>query len=686
MARLPDPEDSRAVLIGCSRYTELEDIPAIRNNLSDLGQIIAGSDGFRPEGVNVIADPRHASDVGPRLREVSEQASDVLLVYYAGHGLIDAERGQLHLALSETRVGDPATTGLPFAHIQSILRRSPARFIVLIVDCSYAGAALGGLGGESGGLGGLGDSVSGGVFVLTATAATGHAIARTGEPYSAFTGELIRLLKQGIAGPYEYLTPGAVAAELRRTMTSLTLPLPQSMEANAAGSLLGLVRNPAYDPAARPDTAQPPSADGTATASPPAPASGSTAVDLDVDDVEWVHDTPATADLLGRAPVAKVLGLRLTETQMTEPGTSFLVHLDGPWGSGKSSLLNLVEQQVDDHFLVVRFDAWQQSRLAPSWWSLLTCLRRDVAQTRARWRRPFLRLRESAARARRTGAPYATAFVVVALLAAVLGYLLWPHKPGLAGWEQQLKAGTAILAALATLTTGALLAARLLLWDSVRGARLFEQTQANPLADIAAHFRWLLRRADKPVVFFVDDLDRCDQAYVVEFLDMVQTLVRTQRSPGRQGTERAAHFVVAADGSWLRRSYETAHEQFVDSITEPGRPLGYLFLDKLFQLCLPMPTLSGPARSAYLDHLLRVTDSRQQEGGSPPDIRSASPGLWAEGDVMERLRQFEEGRAQSVYEAMQRLTERRRAEHTLRKFRSVLGDNPRAAKKFLNTY
>ncbi|WP_157847741.1 hypothetical protein [Streptomyces violens] len=35
---------------------------------------------------------------------------------------------------------------------------------------------------------------------------------------------------------------------------------------------------------------------------------------------------------------------------------------------------------------------------------------------------------------------------------------------------------------------------------------------------------------------------------------------------------------------------------------------------------------------------------------------------------------------------MNSITERRRAEHTLRKFASVLGDNPRAVKKFLNTY
>jgi membrane-associated phospholipid phosphatase len=42
--------------------------------------------------------------------------------------------------------------------------------------------------------------------------------------------------------------------------------------------------------------------------------------------------------------------------------------------------------------------------------------------------------------------------------------------------------------------------------DSARGARLFT---ANPMDDVAAHFGWLLGKARRPVLIFVDDLDRC---------------------------------------------------------------------------------------------------------------------------------------------------------------------------------
>ncbi|GAB3746925.1 hypothetical protein GCM10027598_85270 [Amycolatopsis oliviviridis] len=50
------------------------------------------------------------------------------------------------------------------------------------------------------------------------------------------------------------------------------------------------------------------------------------------------------------------------------------------------------------------------------------------------------------------------------------------------------------------------------------------------------------------------------------------------------------------------------------------------------------------------------------------------------------MRAFEEGRAASVVAALSTAAERGRAEHTLSKFASVLGDNPRSVKKFVNTF
>jgi hypothetical protein len=128
------------------------------------------------------------------------------------------------------------------------------------------------------------------------------------------------------------------------------------------------------------------------------------------------------------------------------------------------------------------------------------------------------------------------------------------------------------------------------------------------MQDVADHFGWLVVKIGRPVVFFIDDLDRCPESYVVELLDAVQTLVRDapKWQPKRDKAAAATYFVVAADGAWIRRSYEVAYETFEHYVAEPGRPLGYLFLDKLFQLRVPVPSIDAPRQDEYLRKLLGI--------------------------------------------------------------------------------
>ena len=53
------------------------------------------------------------------------------------------------------------------------------------------------------------------------------------------------------------------------------------------------------------------------------------------------------------------------------------------------------------------------------------------------------------------------------------------------------------------------------------------------MENLADHFGWLIARARRPVIFFIDDLDRCNQDYVVDLLDSVQTIV--QDAPKQRG-------------------------------------------------------------------------------------------------------------------------------------------------------
>ena len=414
------------------------------------------------------------------------------------------------------------------------------------------------------------------------------------------------------------------------------------------------------------------------------------------DRVEWVHDTPARRDYLNRKPVAVMLARRLRRIAAEEQdrgarsGGSFLVHLDGAWGMGKSSILNFLREELEDgepHWMVVEFNAWQQSRVGPAWWSLLAALRRTRGErldARGRWR---LRLAEAFRRARLTGAPYALTVVLVVALAAALVLAVGPDDVFSGDPEQIAKGVTAVLTAVATLWAGALVASRFMLWDSVAGARLFESSNRNPMAYLREHFGWLVAGAGRPVVFFVDDLDRCDYAYVVELLDGIQTIVRDAGGADVDGP----YFVIAADGEWIRASYLHQHEAMASALREPGQTLGDLFLDKIFQLTVTMPSLSTTRQADYFKRLLasgpadgsahreerdRVA-SRIRRSLTQAEVhdawRSASP------DVREAVASL----------AVDKLTERAveaETEHELEKFASLLDRNPRRIKRFLNTY
>lgn len=400
------------------------------------------------------------------------------------------------------------------------------------------------------------------------------------------------------------------------------------------------------------------------------------------DRVEWLPDSPSTEDYLRRRPFATVLAQHLQRHHEQDPNTSLLMHIDGPWGAGKSTLLGYLGSELDQHGLAtVEFDAWRESGVGPSWWALMRALRKTTIRERRPIERIWLRLAEATVRLRRAGT---SAFLAFGLLLAVsIGafFLFQPPSLTMTSVGDMARTATAVLAALGTLGTGARVVARLLLWDSAGGARLFERSDANPMQEVARHFHWLMRKTRRPVVFLIDDLDRCPQASVVELLNAVQTLVRSSTP--------AASFVVAADGAWIRASYEIEYEKFAPTIAETGRPLGYLFLDKLFQLHVPVPTIDAPGQRDYLGHLLGVRTEREL-AVEATNVRERMRRTTSESQIVEMLEDASvEVRARVAVDAMKRMntpeitasTDRR-----LQRYGPLLPPNPRSMKLFVNTY
>ncbi|MFF0737725.1 caspase domain-containing protein [Streptomyces chartreusis] len=244
---LPDAGRSRAIFFGTGNYVHLEPLPSVPAGLRDLHAVLSGPAGtFTAGGSRVLIDPRHTTDVLDQVKEASEEAEDTLLVYYSGHGLIDVE-GDLSLALPDSRV-DAGYTSLQYDWIRRAILNSRAQRKVVILDCCFSGRALGAMSDSP-----LPLADIEGTVLLTAAAANQVTLAPPGEPHTAFTGELISILHEGIPGGPEVLDIDSIYRELQQRSAAKSRPRPQ-MQARGSIARMPLARNPQYQPPFQPYT------------------------------------------------------------------------------------------------------------------------------------------------------------------------------------------------------------------------------------------------------------------------------------------------------------------------------------------------------------------------------------------------------------------------------------------------
>lgn len=237
----PEGLSSRVLLIGVPDYQspDLPAIPAVRNNVSALKEALSGERGLLlPSHCRVLGGNGYAIDQGLIGRELSlarREAEDLLLVYYAGHGLLD-EDGLLHLSLAGTEPENVGFTALSFNLVKRELAQSRARARVLLLDCCFSGRAVAAMSAPHNLLSGQLDL--NGTYTLTSTTATAPSHAPPGAPYTAFTGALLNALNTP-----EALTLDGIYQHVDRELSSGGLPRPQARSVNAASNLV-LARGP----------------------------------------------------------------------------------------------------------------------------------------------------------------------------------------------------------------------------------------------------------------------------------------------------------------------------------------------------------------------------------------------------------------------------------------------------------
>lgn len=252
--RLPDPQRSRLVLIGTSKYEDdnLPDLPAVDRGIRDLKTMFTDPVyGLVPEEhCDVLADEGDLRLIGRRLRAAASHAEDLLLVYFAGHGLVAGRRHELYLALRDTEWEEPEFSALEYDKLRNAVLNSPAATKVIVLDCCFSGRVL---------TGSMADPATelisqaevDGSYVLASAHGNDVAIILPDEDHTAFTGRLLGLLRDGVPGGPELLTVDALYRQLRAKMKAAGLPLPHRRGSDSA-DLLALARNRAFAATAGP--------------------------------------------------------------------------------------------------------------------------------------------------------------------------------------------------------------------------------------------------------------------------------------------------------------------------------------------------------------------------------------------------------------------------------------------------
>jgi hypothetical protein len=241
---LSDPARSRVVLIGSSTYDHFPALPSVGQNLTGLQDALAEPAlwGLPPAACRTVHNAEQAMHVHRAVRDAALEVDvdGLLLVYFAGHGVIDVDTGELHLAIPHTDPDSAFSTAVPYDWIRRTVGQSRSNRRVVILDCCYAGRAIRGL---SAGSGEVADRVEiDRSCVMVAASANRMALAPPDEPYTAFTGALISVLRGGVPGGSNPLELNTIFEELVRVQRMTGRPVPE-LRARNGGERIPIVIN-----------------------------------------------------------------------------------------------------------------------------------------------------------------------------------------------------------------------------------------------------------------------------------------------------------------------------------------------------------------------------------------------------------------------------------------------------------
>lgn len=432
------------------------------------------------------------------------------------------------------------------------------------------------------------------------------------------------------------------------------------------------------------------------------------------DKIPFHLDQVVDEDKLGREPVAKAFVDLLKEDIFTSKlNHSFMVHLQGKWGSGKSSFLNFIKQNLNsdiEKWIIVDYNAWQNQHINPPWWSLINQI---YLQSKEQFyligirKSLHLRRKEIFRRIwRYSGWQKILAFVFFILFVLCIIYfgndILELFSASGEDSENEFlnqlgDFGKLILTSM-TLLTSLYGFAKFITFpffiNSSKDAESFVLRASDPMNQVKRHFNDLVDdinsfKTKQQLAIFIDDIDRCDKENIVCLLEGIQTLFK----------EKRVLYIIAGDKDWISTSFGNTYKEFTTEGVDK-KQLGEFFIQKAFQLSFRLPNISEESKQNYWNHILgmksldetkkvkSLEELSQEEQSEIKSVLAKSKSQLTDPefvkDFQEKYNLSGDTASNIVIEEKNKDTEELR--HLLQDYHKYIDTNPRSIIRLANNY
>ncbi len=297
-------------------------------------------------------------------------------------------------------------------------------------------------------------------------------------------------------------------------------------------------------------------------------------------------DKETAEDLLGYTVHASLLKNVVTE----EKNLPITIGLYGDWGSGKSSILKILESQLkqDDDTVVVYFDGWSFESFDDAKMALIQgiidALEQDkkffakLGDKTADLKAAFVKLRKSISWMRlmkislKTLIPIATAASTggLSLIIPMLLEAFKEHKGDLGELLTSDKAEN-------------------FLNDVLKGND--EEKKYEAVREFRKDFEDLINKSNQgKIVVLIDDLDRCLPRHIIENLEAIKLFLNVPKTA----------FIIAADSYIVANAIKSEYQEIIAASASDRPNLGDSYMEKFIQLPYRIPALSPKEVETYV--------------------------------------------------------------------------------------